>query len=60
MSFVPSQRTSVELRLNLGLIDGQVFYLRLNELVVQNGERTPVSGHTLAEQDLHHRWYRLM
>jgi hypothetical protein len=55
MSFEPSQRTSVELRLSLVLIDGQVFYLRLNELVVQNGEQTPISGHTLAGQDLHYQ-----
>jgi hypothetical protein len=53
--FLPSQRTSVELQLSLELIDGQVFYLRLNELVVQNGEQTPISGHTLAGQDLHHQ-----
>jgi hypothetical protein len=54
---VPSQSNSVELRLNLGLIDGQVSYLRLNELMVLSEEQTPANDHTLAELDLHHLKY---
>jgi hypothetical protein len=45
--------------LNQGLLDVLDAYLQLNELVVQNGERTLEDGHTPSGLDQHHQRFRL-
>jgi hypothetical protein len=49
------QHNVVEQRLSQGLLDGLGAYLRLNELVVQSGERILEDGHTPSVLDQHHQ-----
>jgi hypothetical protein len=49
------QHNVVEQRLSQGLLDVLGAYLRLNELVVQSGERILEDGHTPSVLDQHHQ-----
>jgi hypothetical protein len=51
------QRSVVKQLLNLGLLDVLDAYLRLNELVVQSGERIQEDGHTPFEPNQQHQRY---